>query len=145
MTWLDSLLAQHGYAFRALTREDVKIVVTPVPEDENFVSCLEEIDEGDWTPEQRLLYASRMSEETEYRDGWGWCCVRVTAHWYDCEASVYLGCVIAANPQDFFETYAYEYQNLVNDALHDLNDQVRELVTRLVERIERIGVPLENP
>lgn len=145
MTGLDSQLAQHGYAFRALTREDVKIAVAPLPEDENFFSYLEDINEGHWTHGQMQLYASRMAEETEDRDGWGWCCVRVTARWYDYEASAYLGCVIAGNPQDFFETYADVYQDLVDDALHDLNGQVRQLVVCLAERIERIGVPLENP
>jgi hypothetical protein len=119
------------HMLRKLTRDDVTINL--------------EVDYDD-TPVRGNLVCSdepeldKRDEDEVFRrlgrgDVWAWALVKVTAKWNGFRAVTYLGGCTYDNEEQFMESGGY-YEDMIDEALEDLNAQVQESYREACKLIE---------
>lgn len=103
---------------RTLTRDDVKITISCLPEDEHPKNCFALDD-----PEEEAKLVQEILDKFE-RNVWAWCCIRVRVAWNGHYADEYLGCCSYESEEDFVAS-DYYYPHMVDAALKELNKDLQ--------------------
>ena len=110
---------------RKLTKEDVEIIVEPLPEDQHPDDCFA------LDPEDQKQVVDKILADAEWNE-WAWCIVKATVRWKGLEASDYLGGCSYESEEDFVENSGY-YEGMVEAALEQLNNMLEGLRASLKE------------
>jgi len=107
---------------KKITKEEARIRVLPVDSD---------ISQYDNMYDQPQ-FSEIVNEMIEENGLWGWCDVEVKASWRDFEGHAYLGACSYKDKEDFVSISGY-YEDLVEEALEDLNEKIAECFKDLQE------------
>lgn len=114
---------------RKLKIEDVTVTLRAEPEEIPIKGSFATGDDaGDRAIEQDIQQRLKNDDE------WAWFCAAVEVRWGDYSATEYLGCCSYDSEQDFRASDYFD--DMVNAALDELNNQVQEAYADLAEILE---------
>lgn len=110
--------------FRPLTLEEVQVKVRNEPEIYSFEEAFEDQETISW-----------VRKELESGNDWAWCTAFVEVSWGDFAVEANIGGCSYESEENFRKAGDY-FDDMVDDALKELNNKLQTIVDQLVPRLE---------